>query len=99
MWPEQLRKVRRRAGLSQRALAAATGVPQSTVARIETGANTPSIELLTRLLATCGQELVVMPRRGVGIDRSQIDELLALTPAQRIALATEDAAGLAAIDS
>jgi transcriptional regulator with XRE-family HTH domain len=48
---------RRQAGLSQRALAAATGVSPSTIARIEKGRMEPTVALLTRLVEACGLEL------------------------------------------
>lgn len=48
---------RRRAGLTQRALAAATGVSPSTIARIERGRMEPTLALLTRLVDGCGLEL------------------------------------------
>lgn len=48
---------RRRSGLSQRALAAATGVSPSTIARIEKGRMEPTLALLTRLVDACGLEL------------------------------------------
>jgi hypothetical protein len=38
------------------------------------------------------------PAGGVGIDRSQIRELLRLTPLERAQLAVADAAGLARLD-
>jgi len=56
---------RRQAGLSQRALAAATGVSPSTIARIEKGRMEPTVALLTRLIEACGLELrmtVAKPR-------------------------------------
>jgi transcriptional regulator with XRE-family HTH domain len=48
---------RRQAGLSQRALAAATGVSPSTIARIEKGRMEPTVALLTRIVEACGLEL------------------------------------------
>jgi transcriptional regulator with XRE-family HTH domain len=48
---------RRQAGLSQRALAAATGVSPSTIARIEKGRMEPTVALLARLVDACGLEL------------------------------------------
>lgn len=48
---------RRRAGLSQRGLAAAAGVSASTIARIEKGRMEPTLALLTRLIDACGFEL------------------------------------------
>jgi transcriptional regulator with XRE-family HTH domain len=56
---------RRQAGLSQRALAAATEVSPSTIARIEKGRMEPTVALLTRLVEACGLELrmsVAKPR-------------------------------------
>jgi transcriptional regulator with XRE-family HTH domain len=52
-----LRIVRARSGMSQRELADAAGVPQSTIARIESGARQPSLPLLTRILAAADLEL------------------------------------------
>jgi transcriptional regulator with XRE-family HTH domain len=52
-----LRIARARTGMSQRELAAAAHVPQSTIARIESGARQPSLPLLARILAAVGQEL------------------------------------------
>jgi Predicted transcriptional regulator with C-terminal CBS domains len=48
---------RREAGLSQRALAAVTGVSPSTIARIEKGRMEPTVALLTRIVEACGLEL------------------------------------------
>jgi transcriptional regulator with XRE-family HTH domain len=52
-----LRLARMRSGLSQRQLAEAAGVPQSTVARIETYRQQPTLPLLARLFAASGLEL------------------------------------------
>ena len=54
-----VRDLRRRAGLSQRALAAAAGVPQPTIAEIERGRREPSITLLSRLAEATGHEVTV----------------------------------------
>ncbi|MBI4728426.1 MAG: helix-turn-helix domain-containing protein [Acidobacteria bacterium] len=81
-------QVRRRAGLTQRGLAARAGVPQSTIGRIEAGLVDPRQSTLATLLRVCGWDLEVLPRLGEGIDRTQIRERLLLTPRQRI----EDAA-------
>jgi len=54
-----VRDLRRRAGLSQRALAAASGVPQPTIAEIESGRREPSLSLLSRLAEATGQVLTV----------------------------------------
>lgn len=52
-----LRLARMRRGLSQRQLADVAGVPQSTIARIETHRQQPTLPLLARLLAAADLEL------------------------------------------
>src|SRR2546422_5140704 len=79
-----LAAARRRAGLSQRALAERAGVPQSTIGRIESGAIDPRASTLDRLLRACRFELEAVPRLGEGIDRSLIRERLGLSPRQRL---------------
>jgi uncharacterized protein len=49
-----VRQARRRRRLTQRELAARTGVAQTTIARIETGRHQPTIETLNRLLNGAG---------------------------------------------
>jgi transcriptional regulator with XRE-family HTH domain len=90
-----LRDARRLAGLTQRQLADRAGVAQATVGRIESGQINPRVDTLENLLQAAGQELNVGARPGRGVDRSQIHELLRLTPAQRLELAAADANGLA----
>jgi transcriptional regulator with XRE-family HTH domain len=51
-----LRVARARAGMSQRELAEAAGVQQSTIARIESGARQPSLPVLARILAAVDLE-------------------------------------------
>lgn len=85
-----LRHARTRAGLTQRALAALTGVPQETIARIERGRVDPRVGTLDRLLEGCGYGLEHLPRLGIGIDRSQIHERLAMPVGARLARAIEE---------
>ncbi len=80
-----LRWARLTAGLSQQALAAKTGVPQSTIGRIEAGKTDPRSSTLVKLLHACGFDLEVEQMRGQGVDRSPIRGLLALSPTERIA--------------
>ncbi len=84
----QLNQARRAAGLSQRELASRTGVPQSGIARIERGHQDPRADTLERLLAACGFELRLGPRRGGGVDESQIAEWIAFDPHERLRRAT-----------
>jgi transcriptional regulator with XRE-family HTH domain len=51
-----LRVARSRQGMTQRQLAAAVQMPQSTVARIEAGSMQPTLPVLYRLLAAAGLE-------------------------------------------
>jgi hypothetical protein len=89
-----LRDARSAAGLTQRALARLAGVPQPTVARIESGAVVPRVDTLDRLLRWCGRELATAPRAGTGVDRSQIVEILRLSPRERLEQLIQDARGL-----
>ena len=82
-----LREARARAHLTQRQLAEKSGIPQETIARIERGRSDPRVTTLDRLLAACEFGLEVMPRLGIGIDRTQIRALLRLSPSQRLAVA------------
>jgi len=89
-----LRRARESAGLTQRALATRLGVPQPSVARIESGAVVPRVDTLERLLSVCGATLTAAPRPGAGVDRTPIRELLALTPSERLHRATIEARNL-----
>jgi transcriptional regulator with XRE-family HTH domain len=84
-----LRHARKRAGLTQRALAAKAGVPQPYVARIESSATDPTVTSLSRLLRACETTLEALPGSGEGVDRTLFT--LDLTPAERLA----DAAAVA----
>ncbi len=56
-----VREARRRAGVSQRELAARTGVPLSTVTRVESGeVAQPGVATLARLIAVAGLRLLVV---------------------------------------
>lgn len=83
-------EARRRRGLTQRALAHDSGVPQASIARIERGTVVPRADTLERLLRACGLTLAALPADG-GIDRSAIRERLAMTPAERGRLGVQEA--------
>lgn len=95
---EALRVARRKAGLTQRELARRTGIAQPTIARIERGLADPRLSTLERLLVACGANLTVAPIAGHGVDRTQMRELLALTPTQRLESLRRDVAGLDRFD-
>ena len=90
-----LRQARRRAGLTQRELAGRVGVPQSQVAKIESGAIVPRVDTLDRLLEACGEGLESVARPGIGLDRTGYRELLRRTPAGRLRQAARAAYGMA----
>lgn len=64
------------------------GVPQSTVGRIESGARTPSTELVERLVRAAGLQIPVsLSEPDPGTD-SMFERSLRRSPAQRLADAT-----------
>jgi hypothetical protein len=69
-------------------------MPQETIARIESATTQPRFDTLDRLLEACGFELDVLPRLGVGVDRSLIQEALRRTPAERLATGHRAAQGM-----
>ena len=48
-------------GISQRDLAAMCGIPQSSVARIESYKTTPNLDTLLKIMQTLGLKLTVEP--------------------------------------
>lgn len=56
---ETVYRARETAGLTQAELARKMGTTQSAIAAIETGARTPTVELLERLARACGQRLTI----------------------------------------
>ena len=89
-----LRYARDKARLSQRELGRRAGVSQTTISLIEDGKTSPRFSTLDRLLDICGFELEIVPRAGVGIDRTRMRELLRLAPAERARIAIEEARNL-----
>jgi transcriptional regulator with XRE-family HTH domain len=85
-----VRHARLRAGLTQRQLAAKSGIPQESIARIERGRVDPRVGTLDRLLEACEFGLEAMPRLGIGIDRTQFFGLLRSTAAERLAVGIAD---------
>lgn len=89
-----LRYARQKANLSQRELGSRAGVTQATISRIEEQKISPRFDTLERLLDSCGFQLQVVPRRGVGVDRTAIRELLRMSPKDRARLAVSEARNL-----
>lgn len=92
-----LRHARRAAGMTQRQLAQESGIPQPAIARIESGKVVPRMSTIERLVSACGYSLELAPRRGVGVDRSMMRELLKLTPVERAKRAVEASNAMTAI--
>lgn len=79
-----LREARLRANLTQRELARRSSRPQSSIARWERGAMQPSLETLRELLRTCGFDLWYRLAAADDSYDEFVDELLELTPAERL---------------
>lgn len=69
--------------MTQQDLAAAVGMAQSSIARIETGAVVPRTATLTELLMATGHELAVERRIGQQVDREPIRQRLRLPVPRR----------------
>lgn len=83
------RALRERHGLTQGQLAYRAGTSQQAVSRIEAGHVSPSIALLERLAACCGEELVLDSRpREVPFDGAQLAEQASMSIAERLQLAS-----------
>jgi len=57
----ELIKARNEKKISQRKLEELTGIRQTTITRIESGKNSPSIDTMLRILAPLGKTLAVVP--------------------------------------
>ena len=93
-----IRHARLRAGLTQQALARRAGITQPALARIERSRAVPRYDTVVRLLAECGLTLEAMPDPARGVDRSTIRRMLALSPRERLQVATREARALQAFE-
>ena len=84
-------EARRRAGLSQTALARRLGINQSTIARYESGDVEPDLGTLTRLCAACGFSLHTELVPADPAQDALIEDFAALSPAARLRTATRHA--------
>jgi transcriptional regulator with XRE-family HTH domain len=84
-----VRSAREAAGLTQAALATRLRTTQSVVSRWERGGDEPRLSTLVRVLRACGQSITLSIRpEDDGIDRAQIRQQLAMSPAERLASVT-----------
>ena len=79
-----IREARRVGGLTQAELARRLGTTQSAVSNWERGRDTPRVDTLARILEACGFEADMTFRRLDDVDRAQIRQNLAMTPAARL---------------
>jgi len=79
-----IRAARRVGGLTQADLARRLGTTQSAVSNWERGRDTPRVDTLARILEACGFEADMTFRRLDDVDRAQIRQNLAMTPAARL---------------
>jgi transcriptional regulator with XRE-family HTH domain len=85
-----VRQARRDSGLTQAALAARLGMPQSVVARLERSGSNPTWDTLSRTLSATGHRLELRrSAASVDLDLDQLRRRLALTPADRLRLFQE----------
>ena len=86
-----VREACKRAGWTQAELGRRAGVPQSIIARIESGARTPSTDMVERLVRAAGFEVRVSLGEPDPEASSLFAETLRNTPAERLADATRAA--------
>lgn len=86
-----VREARKRAGLTQTELGHRAGVPQSTIARIESGARTPSTDMVERLVRAAGFEVRARLGEPDPDTASLFARALRRTPPERLADATRAA--------
>jgi transcriptional regulator with XRE-family HTH domain len=80
-----VRESRKRAALTQAELGRQAGVPQSTIARIESGARTPSTDMVERLVRATGFEIRVSLGEPDPGTSSLFQRTLRRTPTERLA--------------
>lgn len=79
-----LRAARHDVALTQRALAARVGVAPSSLSRFESGAATPSLAMVERVLQTCGRDAQwTLVQRHADLD-AELHRRAALSPAARL---------------
>src|SRR5688572_18236482 len=83
-----IRRSRLHAGFTQKELASRLGTTQSAVSRLEQGHEEPRLARLASILAACGVRATLTLTPDDGVDRAQIRQQLALSPAERLASVT-----------
>jgi transcriptional regulator with XRE-family HTH domain len=81
-------ELRARHGLRQADLAYRAGTSQQAISRIEHGLVSPTIEMLARLAAACGEELVLgYKQRAVPFEDEQLRASIRRSASERLELA------------
>lgn len=80
---ETARQWRVEAGLTQQQLARQIGSTQSAISRLERGNAVPDLSTLARIASACGGSLMIGRQHLDAVERRQLHDSLALTPAQR----------------
>lgn len=83
-----IRRARLEAAMTQAELARRLRTTQSAVSRWEQGHDEPRLGRLGTILAACGVRATLTLQADDGVDRTQIRQQLALSPAQRLASVT-----------
>ncbi len=91
MGGDLIREARLRARLTQRELAERLSTTQSAVARWEGGGSEPSFALVMRAVRAAGFSVDIHLEPDDGSDLAQARRLLAVAPAERLAVMTADA--------
>ena|SRR5438309_10108191 len=94
---ELVREGRKRAGITQAALAARADTTQSAIARLESGRTSPSLEQVERLLRLCGFQLVVELAPYDDSDIVQAEAAVRASPDERMQRLTAIVGRLAAL--
>lgn len=82
-----IKGVRTEAGMSQAELARRVGTRQPVVSRWEHGLDEPRLSTLARIMRACQRSLVLVAEPD-DVDRAQLRQQLALSPAARLASVT-----------
>ena len=78
-----LKRARRSAHLSQRDLAARSGIDQAVIGRIEAGTTSPRFETLERLLEATGHRLALVSEPPADVDRTTMRAAMAMSDRDR----------------